>query len=99
MRIVKLWPDNGFAYEARARAFYWLNDFASCIADCDESIRLEPTNAICWALRGEAKVAIGDRVNAKRDLDQAVALSNGDEFYTSLREAALARHVGTNRED
>jgi hypothetical protein len=89
-RFVELCPDNGQALEARARAFYWVNDFASCIADCDESIRLEPANAICWAMRGEAKAAIGDKAGAKFDLDHAVTLSGDDEYFRTLRDNALA---------
>ncbi len=89
-RFVSLCPDQDRAFEARARAHYHAKDFEACIGDCDEAIRLEPTNAMCWAMRGEAKVAIGDKVGAKRDLDHVVNIASGDDFFTSLRDAALA---------
>jgi len=89
-RLVALAPDSFGSYELRARAFYHLGNYAACIQDCDHSIQLKPDHAIAWAMRGEAKVAIGDKPGGKRDLDHAVALSKGDEFYKSIRTAALA---------
>jgi tetratricopeptide (TPR) repeat protein len=89
-RLVALAPDSFGSYELRARAFYHLSNYAACIQDCDRSIQLKPDHAIAWAMRGEAKVAIGDKPGGKRDLDHAVALAGGDEFYKSIRTAALA---------
>lgn len=89
-RLVKVAPDSFGSYEIRARAFYHVKDFAACIEDCGRSIQLNPEHAVAWAMRGEAKVAIGDKAGAKRDLDHAVKLASGDDFFTKLRDTALA---------
>jgi hypothetical protein len=65
--------------------------YAACIQDSDRPIKLKPDHAITWPMRGEAKVAISDKADAKRDLDHAVALTRGDEFYITLRDKTRAR--------
>lgn len=91
-RLVALAPDSFGSYELRACVFSHLGNYVACIQDCDRSIQLKPDHAIAWAMHGEAKVAIGDKPGGKRDLDHAAALAGGDEYFKTLRDAALAQH-------
>jgi len=87
--MVILLPDNPMALEARARAFYHVKDFTACIKDCDRSIKLDPAYAVCWAMRGEAKVALGDKAGAISDLDEAVRIEPNQPLWVKLLSDTL----------
>jgi lipoprotein NlpI len=65
----------------RARAAMTKQDMASAVADLDESIRLDDTQAVSFATRGIARGTMGDMASAITDFTRAIELGN-DEAAT-----------------
>ncbi|MBF0180339.1 MAG: SPOR domain-containing protein [Magnetococcales bacterium] len=58
------------------------------IADCSESIRLQPGNARVWRLRGAARLVTGNTEKALLNFDRALQLDSGDALARRYRGLA-----------
>ncbi|MBF0296533.1 MAG: SPOR domain-containing protein [Magnetococcales bacterium] len=65
------------------------------IADCSESIRLQPGNAKVWRLRGTARLLTGNQEKALLNFDRALQLDSGDALARRYRGLAhlIAGHA------
>jgi tetratricopeptide (TPR) repeat protein len=68
-----------------------MDDFASALRDYDQSIRLEPENALAYNNRGIVKHRLGDYEGAIMDYD--IALRQNSEMASAYFNRAMAREI------
>lgn len=68
-RIIKIDPNNIKAYELRADAKYFSNDYEGAIADYSRLIDMDPRNAKFYTLRANAKIKVNDYKGALKDFN------------------------------
>jgi tetratricopeptide (TPR) repeat protein len=91
----------------RGRASLARKDFDKALADCNETIRLEPTNAYAYALRGRAWSAMNEDDKAISDFSRAIQLEpanvqahqwRGDHWFDNIAyEKAISDYDRANR--
>ncbi len=65
-------------------------DYENAVTDFDTVIRLSPSNARAWALRGSSQLHLKHYGNAIRDYTEAIRLSPGSDFSYEGRAIAYA---------
>jgi tetratricopeptide (TPR) repeat protein len=78
------------AYTNRCLVHTQRNESDLAIADCTQSIAIEPGNAIAYAQRGEAYCHKGDLKNCVADFDEAMRIDPSDPAFMFLRGVARA---------
>src|SRR5207253_6008776 len=68
-------------------------DFASAATTAGRAIELDPRLAAAWDVRGAARLSLGDRPGARRDLDEALRL-DPRSFNAWGHSARLSRLEG-----
>ncbi len=72
-RAIGVLPRDGNLYFARAR-LRARGCLPEALADCTTAIELDPRSSAAWALRGEARLSLGDDDGAIADLTRAIEL-------------------------
>ena len=72
-------------------------DWDGAIADCDEAIKLDPTNDEAYSVRGFAKTKLGRHTESLADLDEAIFLNSGVALNFSNR-GYLKNELGNHKE-
>ncbi|MDP1909886.1 MAG: tetratricopeptide repeat protein [Hyphomicrobium sp.] len=78
------------AYANRCLAHTERNESDLAIADCTQSIAIDPGNAFTYAQRGDAYCQKGDIDHCVADYDQAMRIAPDDAAFPSLRGVARA---------
>jgi tetratricopeptide (TPR) repeat protein len=94
-RLIQGNPRNSIAYASRGFAYELKGDVARAIADYDQAIRLNPTDARIYALtytrRGMLHYNKGDHERAIADYDQAIRINPMDTLAYAARGYAYAQ--------
>jgi tetratricopeptide (TPR) repeat protein len=101
--LVRLHSRGGCRYESR-RALHLLRVVtpADCLARLDEVVEAYPGSSLPTCHRGELHLWLGHWAEARRDLEQAVAINHGTRWaymglsMLDLREDAPAQSLATN---
>lgn len=78
--LIDVHPDEAVLFSERGVCFIHLKERDNCMADLDESVRLQPDYAYRYASRGHAKDAFGDLDGAIADYQKAVELDPKDDI-------------------
>lgn len=78
------------AYETRCSVHSQRNENDLAIADCTQSLAIDPGNAFTYAQRGDAYCQKGDIDRCVADYDQAMRIAPDDAAFPSLRGVARA---------
>jgi tetratricopeptide (TPR) repeat protein len=73
-RVLELAPTNAAVFNNRGLAYFALNQYERAIADYDQAIALDPTDAFAFYLRAGTYEKVGDPSAARRDFRRAMAL-------------------------
>src|SRR5689334_2450089 len=77
----------------RAKAYGQTGDLDRCLADIEEAIRLDPTNAVAVGARGDVHLARKDYQRALADYTSAAALDpNNALIFVGRGMAHVATH-------
>merc|ERR1712087_972059 len=92
-------PNTGFF---NTRATYWLKQKKpnACIFDCNQSLKLNPNSAKALKLRGRANRALGNYLEAYKNLSAANQCDYNPEVYAeikALKEKADKEQAKTTR--
>jgi len=86
--VIKLEPDDPFAYDSRGMAYTDKKEFDLAIADFTEAIRLEPNKiGVFYFNRGGAYIFNGNTDLAISDLEMAVKIDPKNENFSGARKA------------
>lgn len=87
------------AYEAHdeGRALLEKEQYKEALAKANQAIRIEPDEALFYALRGEAHKGLGSDRQALADFDKAVAL-NPEYFANFLNRGMANQEAGNTRQ-
>jgi tetratricopeptide (TPR) repeat protein len=88
-QVIRLEPDNAYAYYKRASHRDATADFAGAREDYDTAIRLKPDDSDAYNNRGVLRVVQGDIGGAREDFDTAIRLE--PDFAIALRNRASLR--------
>ncbi|MEZ6121566.1 MAG: tetratricopeptide repeat protein [Planctomycetaceae bacterium] len=99
-RVLSISPGNTNALTGRATAWLKAGDLKNALADCDESLVIQPSTRT-YALRGEAWFALAEFDNAISDFEAAGTLN--PQLAVAYRQRAAKRqeqgHAGEAAED
>ena len=84
-KVIRLKPDNVFAYSERGFAKNKLGRNEEALVDLDEAIRLDPTYAKAYNNRGVAMSHLGHRKHALADFNEAIRLDPADAIAYNNR--------------
>jgi Flp pilus assembly protein TadD len=73
--VIWLLPTDDLAFSNRGTTYYRKQDYGRAIADFNEAIRLNPTNAPSIYNRGLAKQLMGDSTGSRADIAAAKKLN------------------------
>jgi lipoprotein NlpI len=74
-KVIRLCPNNHFAYNNRGVAFQGMRDYRRAIDDFDQAIDIDPRFAAAYCSRGISWKFLGDHDRAVADQIQAIALA------------------------
>lgn len=84
---IRLNPTNAIYLANRAAAYVNLKQYEKAIADCKESIRIDPNYAKSYYRQGQSLAALGDYAGCLPPFEKALALSSKDEsMAVTIRE-------------
>lgn len=87
--VLRLDPQFGYAWWARANAFFRVNDTASARTALDRCLAASPRSTLCLLLRTRVDAREGRCEEMERDARLVVALENGGDFGLAHLENAL----------
>merc|ERR1712107_198716 len=85
--------DMALARAVRGEANLLSGRLREALTDCDQALKLEPTDAYTFAVRAQAKLLLGRKLESLEDCDRALGLCPKLEYAVKVRAQARGKKI------
>jgi len=90
-------PKNSYLYNNRSQCFIHLRQYKRALEDCEEAIRLNPSNVKAYMRKGLCLRQLGQLEESRNAYNQATAYDTAKEWTQQITDGLMALPVFSNR--